>query len=253
MNKGDTVKDQSSKYIGVYWCSQMNKWKATIIIKKRAIHLGYFVIEEDAARAFDEYVLSHGLVNKKINFPIEPEITIPNTRWIYLTQMKWALVDSWNYERLNANKWQAHKYKNGWYATRTMMRDGKWMTELMQREVLGVTDRKIHVDHKNRVTLDYREDNLRKGTRVQNLMNKVWCNDNSKKSSKYKGVSYHKRNKKWTAYISFENQLIYLGSFIDEESAAREYDRNAIKYYGEFAHLNFPEDYLGTYQYVLSM
>ena len=42
----------SSKYIGVYWHKQHNKWTAEIHINGKTIHLGYFENETDAANAY---------------------------------------------------------------------------------------------------------------------------------------------------------------------------------------------------------
>lgn len=47
-------KNSSSKYLGVYWKVASNKWCARIKHDKITTHLGYFIIEEDAARAYDK-------------------------------------------------------------------------------------------------------------------------------------------------------------------------------------------------------
>jgi hypothetical protein len=46
----------------------------------------------------------------------------------------------------------------------------------------------------------------------------------SRHSSKYRGVSWHKANKKWTANIRVDGKQNSLGSFSDEIAAARTYD-----------------------------
>ena len=45
-------KNCSSKYIGVNWCKNVNKWKASININNKLKHLGLFIIEEEAAEAY---------------------------------------------------------------------------------------------------------------------------------------------------------------------------------------------------------
>lgn len=60
------------------------------------------------------------------------------------------------------------------------------------------------------------------------------------KSCKYNGVSYTKARRRWIACIHYKNRIFHLGSYKDPESAARAYDKAAIKYRGEKAKLNFP-------------
>ena len=45
----------SSRYKGVYWHKQRAKWCATGTLEGRSMHLGVFTVEEDAARAYDDF------------------------------------------------------------------------------------------------------------------------------------------------------------------------------------------------------
>ena len=60
-------------------------------------------------------------------------------------------------------------------------------------------------------------------------------------TSKYKGVSWHRREQRWIAMIGYDYRNIYLGSFDSEVKAAHCYDRAALIYYKEYAYLNFPK------------
>ena len=62
-----------------------------------------------------------------------------------------------------------------------------------------------------------------------------------KRKSKYKGVYFDKRSEKWWAAIKTKEKNIYLGSFTDEDAAAKAYDKAAIKHFGDKAILNFQE------------
>ena len=57
-------------------------------------------------------------------------------------------------------------------------------------------------------------------------------------SSKYKGVSWHQRDKKWRAGIRHNGKSIHIGYFKDEKDAGRAYNAKAKEVFGEFAKLN---------------
>jgi hypothetical protein len=49
------------------------------------------------------------------------------------------------------------------------------------------------------------------------------------KSSRFKGVSWHKHSQKWYAYIQAGGKMRGLGYYDDQEDAARAYDTEAKK------------------------
>mmetsp|Transcript_25304 Transcript_25304/g.45119 ORF Transcript_25304/g.45119 Transcript_25304/m.45119 type:complete len:451 (-) Transcript_25304:137-1489(-) len=49
--------EKSSRYIGVSWNKLRRKWAARIIVDGRSLHLGHYVQEVDAARAYDKVCL----------------------------------------------------------------------------------------------------------------------------------------------------------------------------------------------------
>jgi hypothetical protein len=95
------------------------------------------------------------------------------------------------------------------------------------------------VDHRNGESLDNRKENLRIAEHWQNCCNKRI--NRKDKTSKYKGVGFNKRLKKWQANIHCKGKRIYLGLFENEVDAAKAYDTAAQVYHGEFAVLNFPQ------------
>ena len=63
-------KNSLSKYIGVYFHKARGKYVATIRINDKQKHIGYYEKEEDAARAFDNFVRQHNLTEfYELNFP----------------------------------------------------------------------------------------------------------------------------------------------------------------------------------------
>ncbi len=109
----------------------------------------------------------------------------------------------------------------------------------MHRQIMGVTNEKCDVDHKDRNGLNNQRSNLRICSRSNNSKNRT---SRKNSSSKYLGVHFHKqkgKNSKWVAQIFVDGAPIYLGRFTIEADAARCYDVAALKYHGEFANLNF--------------
>lgn len=58
-----------SKYKGVYFYRRLNKWKAEISFNHRHIHIGYFIDEIDAARAYDKKAKEFFGEFAYLNFP----------------------------------------------------------------------------------------------------------------------------------------------------------------------------------------
>jgi len=160
-----------------------------------------------------------------------------------MAQPKYAKVDPADYKRLKGNEWIAKKGKNSFYALRHVAR-GKGKNDTLvyiHQEIIQVPEGMV-VDHINNDGMDNRSANLRAATKAQNSRNrKKFLKSDGSKQSKYKGVCWHKKARKWIASITSNSKSIYLGIHDNEIDAARAYDEAAKKYHGEFACLNFPE------------
>jgi hypothetical protein len=93
----------------------------------------------------------------------------------------------------------------------------------------------LEVDHKDLNPLNNTRANLRICTRSQNTANRRKFQG---KSSAYKGVSLHKGTGKWQVIFTYQNKQRHVGLFETELAAARAYDAEALRLYGEFARPN---------------
>lgn len=146
---------------------------------------------------------------------------------IKLNTGRYVLVDAEMYIFLSAFSWWEH---HSGYATAKM--DNK--NVVMHRFILMLTDSSLVVDHINRNRRDNRVSNLRLCDRKTNTYN---CKLPHTNSTGYKGVSYHKKNGTYVAYIG-KTPRVYLGSFATPEEAANAYNIAAIDRFGEFASIN---------------
>lgn len=164
---------------------------------------------------------------------------------IPLTQGYVALVDDSDYDAVSQYRWQAQIQKSRSpsglkrvYATREYVSsDGKRCTQRMHRLILGLTDPKIDVDHRDGDGLNNRRSNLRIATRRQNGSNQR----KRPNKNKYKGVCFDKSRSRWLAGIKVNYRRINLGRFATELDAAMAYDTAARQLHGDFACLNFPD------------
>ncbi len=175
--------------------------------------------------------------------PVNPiTLTEGKSKEIPLTQGKFAMVDSQDYEWLIKFKWHAQS-NNGYtyYAARGELRpfaSGKRNLFLMHREILGLPpSRSSDVDHKDGNGLHNCRENLRITTRSVNCQNRKIPRNNT---SGFRGVCWSEREKNWRAQINVGKIRKSIGRYDTKEEAARAYDIAAKKEYGEEARINFP-------------
>jgi hypothetical protein len=153
-----------------------------------------------------------------------------------------VLVDDEDYPKLSKYNWHLDVTPYTVYAIRTVYLDGKKKAIKMHRDILNVTDPKVHVDHKDRDGLNNMKINIRKSTHGENSKNRRSA---ANSTSKYLGVNKHtyiRRGKVyvyWDASLSSDGKVRLNKGFKSEIEAAKAYDEAAKKYHGEFANLNF--------------
>ncbi|MBN2129633.1 MAG: HNH endonuclease [Sedimentisphaerales bacterium] len=151
---------------------------------------------------------------------------------IPLSRGQYALVDTSDYEWLSQYTWQM-------CASGYALRIEKGKRVYMHRQIMDPPKGMI-VDHIDCNQANNCRANLRLCTPGQNGRNR---SKQVRTSSRFKGVSWHKKSAKWRAGIRFKGEQIWLGYFVDEVEAAQAYDAKAVELFGEFARLNFPGEW----------
>lgn len=157
---------------------------------------------------------------------------------IPLSKGYFTIVDDDDYEQLAKHKWTAlvtgQNIKRV-YAYRRFGPRKQRGTIYLHREISAPPDG-FQVDHINHNTLDNRKENLRHATCSQNTAH----NRHARGETGFRGVALDKR-KKIPSYRVMCRRGEYIGTFSDKLEAARAYDAAALKHFGEFAKLNFPQ------------
>ncbi|SRR5712692_432961 len=152
-----------------------------------------------------------------------------------LSQGQVAIVDDEDFDWVTQYEWHLKRGHNTFYAQRWVKIDGKWTRQKLHRFILGLTDPRIKIDHKDGNGLNNHRQNLRIATKQQNQANQQ---KQQGTSSRFKGVTWDKNRGKWSAQVMVAGKNKYLGRFDSELKAAQTYDQAAQKYFGNFAKLN---------------
>jgi len=103
--------------------------------------------------------------------------------------------------------------------------------ELVANAFIDNLQNKRCIDHIDNDRLNNSINNLRFATYQENSMNSKISKNNS---SGYKGVSYHKRNKKWRAQIIINTNKVHIGYFVKIEEAKFARQQYATELFGEY-------------------
>lgn len=164
------------------------------------------------------------------NYRPRPGTPQGDVRMIPLGRGYYTYVDAADYEWLSQWTWHV---QNG-YAVRY----GKKVI-FMHREIMQPPDDKL-VDHRNHNKLDNTRINLRVCTHQENMQN---THKRSGTTSRFIGVSLRRDCNKWRAAIQWKRKPLHIGYFAEEVEAARAYDHKAVELGGQFARVNFPEEW----------
>jgi len=163
--------------------------------------------------------------------PEPPDLADGAVKRIPLGGGLYAYVDAADYEWLSQYSWS---YRAGYAGCRI-----KGKTVLMHRLIMNTPKGKV-VDHVDGNRLNNCRANMRNCTPGENRCNQA---KHIGSVSRYKGVFYLERTGRYYAKIRQRGKEYWLGCFDDEVEAARAYDRKAVELFGEFARLNFPEEW----------
>lgn len=148
-------------------------------------------------------------------------------RTIKLTKGQEALVDDRDFDELAHYKWHA-KWSPGtqsYYAAASIWNPllKRSITVLMHRQLLGVYERKQHVDHRDHNTLNNCRENLRVTDNRGNQANRKGKATGSYTST-HTGVSWHKSKQKWEVRAWIDGKSRHLGYFDSEAEGAEMYN-----------------------------
>lgn len=147
---------------------------------------------------------------------------------IPLTQGQFALIDAADAALVSRWKWRAARSGATFYA-----RSGSFDRQIWMHRVLLNAPDGVEVDHINGDGLDNRRVNLRLCVHAENGASQRRPKNNT---SGFKGV--YVLEGLWAASVGGR----YLGRYDTPEEAARAYDTEARRRYGEFARPNFPDE-----------
>ena len=161
---------------------------------------------------------------------------------IPLTRGLFATVDDDDYDALMKQKWRAVASNHTFYALgSTSRKDSPEYRQhaLFMHRVVNKTPEGFYTDHINGDGLDNRKCNLRTCSPQENNRNR-----RAKKGSKskFKGIVWRPKIKRWEAKAVIDKKYYYLGSFVNEIDAANAYNEFVRNNFGEFCYKNKGED-----------
>jgi hypothetical protein len=166
-------------------------------------------------------------------------LLIDNVKIVKLKGYKYpnlsTIVDKEDYNEICKYDWCPQDMRALIYVSGVILgKNTKLHRFIMELHGFDITGKVVdHIDHN---TLNNTKSNLRICTPQENSFNRK--KTITKTSSKFKGVYFHKKDKKFHARISHNKTLFHLGCFEHENEAAVAYNTKALELFGMYALLN---------------
>ena len=239
----DQVKEGSSKYAGVTFRKQTNKWKAQITIDGKQQCIAHYENEEEAAidyaRAVFKYQGQDALDKARerngsgsaINIDLSdvpPQLPIPKRGIIKEGASKYTGV------YLNNNKWLSKIRIEGKQRFIGCYEDEEEAAIDYARAVFKYNGEealvKLRRENSSRSGISIDLSNVPQQPPIPRSKRHI-----KEGSSKYAGVSFHKPSNKWQVSITIDGKNRHIGLYEEEEEAAINYARAVVKYKGQGA------------------
>lgn len=142
-----------------------------------------------------------------------------------------AIVDEVDRD-LSVMYWHVHENDKGYKSVRSSRHHYYLGRIVLQRKLGRLIKKGECVNYVDDNPFNNRRDNIRMFTIKQSRQNNRKQSNNT---SGYKGVSWHRRERRWRSEIYVNHRNIHLGYFDDPYDAHLAYCKAADKYFGEFA------------------
>jgi pyruvate/oxaloacetate carboxyltransferase len=148
-----------------------------------------------------------------------------------------TVIDGIFFNEVMKRRWYALKTNNGKIVCVSYGKKPIYLHRLIYEMAHGALDKKQQLTHRDGDSLNNRLSNLKVITHNEKKKN---VGINLLNKSGYKGVYFHKKAKKWVAYIYDRSikKSVHIGLFTDKSIAAIEFDKKAIEI-GQTEYLNF--------------
>lgn len=156
--------------------------------------------------------------------------------YVHLTKGYVATIDAADVPLVSYCNWccQERKRSDGFvrtvYVVSKKWTGGKWTRVYLHRLIMSPPEG-MQVDHISGDGLDCRRVNMRLATPSQNSHNQRL---HARNVSGVKGVSWNKRKKLWTAFITVNYKQKHIGYFSTIETAAVAIAQARLEHHGEF-------------------
>lgn len=167
---------------------------------------------------------------------------------IKLTKGRYAIVDDEDFDYLNRFRWNCKNNQgNGGLSVTTGIQGYSKKDTIsvpMWAFLIQKKHKKVHriINYKNGISLDFRKENLQLiDAAIAGHVRKKYkmrSDNRTGKRSKYKGLCWLRKNKKWQVSIIRKQNRCYVGVFRDEKEAAIAYNKKARELYGKLAYQN---------------